>query len=299
MTTATPILAVGSIALDTIETPQAQRRDILGGSATFFGVAAALFAPVRLVGVVGSDYPEEGWRLLKARGIDISDVQRVPGATFRWGGRYSNDLGHRETLFTELGVFKDFRPVLSDENQNSDIVYLGNIHPDLQLAIQAKTSGARWVISDTMNLWIDQNGDELREVLAGTHILLINDEEALQLTGQSELAAATDLLLEAGPRTVVAKQGKAGAMLATGNTRRHVPIYHEARRVDPTGAGDSFAGGFIGHIANHGESNLEEAVIWGTATASYTVEDFGLDGLLRATREGIDERAAAIRKLMD
>ncbi|MEE9162544.1 MAG: sugar kinase, partial [Candidatus Neomarinimicrobiota bacterium] len=171
--TATPILAVGSIALDTIETPQGQRRDILGGSATFFGVAAALFAPVRLVGVVGSDYPEAGWQLLRSRGIDVSDVQRVPGATFRWGGRYTNDLNDRETLFTELGVFENFEPVLSDQNRRSEIVYLGNIQPSLQLAIRAKTPGARRVISDTMNLWINQNAEELNEVLSKTDILLI------------------------------------------------------------------------------------------------------------------------------
>lgn len=297
--TATPILAVGSIALDTIETPQGQRRDILGGSATFFGVAAALFAPVRLVGVVGSDYPEAGWQLFHSRGIDVGDVQRVSGATFRWGGRYTNDLNDRETLFTELGVFENFEPVLSQQNQRSEIVYLGNIQPSLQLAIRANTPGARRVISDTMNLWINEKGEELNEVLGKTDILLINEEEALQLTGQDDGSAATAELLESGPHTVVIKQGQGGSILATGSTRQHIPIYHQANRVDPTGAGDSFAGGFSGHIANHGGADLEEAVITGTAMASYTVEDYGLEGLLKATAEGVEQRSAAIRRMMD
>ncbi|MEE9162433.1 MAG: PfkB family carbohydrate kinase, partial [Candidatus Neomarinimicrobiota bacterium] len=214
-------------------------------------------------------------------------------------GRYTNDLNDRETLFTELGVFENFEPVLSDQNRRSEIVYLGNIQPSLQLAIRAETPDARRVISDTMNLWINQNGEELNEVLSKTDILLINEEEALQLTGQEDWSAATAELLESGPRTVVIKQGQGGSILAKGSSRRHIPIYHEARRVDPTRAGDSFAGGFSGHIASHGGADLEEAVIIGTATASYTVEDYGLEGLLKATPEGVEQRSAAIRRMMD
>ena len=296
---ASPILAVGSIALDTIETPNGKCQEILGGSATFFGVAAALFAPVRLVGVVGSDYPDEGWQLFQSRGIDVTDVQRAEGATFRWGGRYSADLDSRETLFTELGVFENFRPSLTDASRDCRIVYLGNIQPSLQLVICGEMRHDPTVISDTMNLWIDHNLDELKQVLTKSHILLISDEEALQLTGQSEVSLATDRLLQLGPSTVVVKLGRAGAILATGSERTLIPIYHQASRVDPTGAGDSFAGGLIGHLANHDGADLEAAVIMGTAAASYTIEGFGLEGLLRATPAGIRARAETVRKGMD
>ena len=297
--TATPILAVGSIALDTIETPHDQRREILGGSATFFAVAASLFAPVRLVGVVGSDYPEEGWRLLRERGVDVSDVQQVAGSTFRWGGRYPRDFSGRETLFTHLGVFENFQPSISEQNRRTEIIYLGNIQPSLQLAVCGHMTATQRIISDTMNLWIDINRAELKAVLGKTHIFLINDEEAAQLTGHDDLEAAARWLLDAGPSTVVIKLGHRGAFLATDGTHKHIPVYPHARLVDPTGAGDSFAGGFIGHIANHDESHLEEAVIRGAATASFTVEGFGLEGLLRATPEGIEHRMETIRGLID
>lgn len=297
--TTKPILAVGSIALDTIETPQGQRHEILGGSATFFSIASSLFAPVRLVGVVGSDYPEEGWRLFRERGIDVSDVQQVAGSTFRWGGRYSRDLSERETLFTHLGVFENFQPLVSNGNRRTGIIYLGNIQPSLQLAVCEHMTAARRIISDTMNLWIDMNREELEAVLGKTHIFLINDEEASQLTGHDDLEAAAHWLLRAGPSTVVIKRGHKGAFLATDGTHKHIPVYPHSRLVDPTGAGDSFAGGFIGHIANHDESHIEEAVIRGAATASFTVEDFGLEGLLRATPEGVEHRMENIRDLMD
>ena len=297
--TARPILAVGSIALDTIETPQGQRQEILGGSATFFAVASSLFAPVRLVGVVGSDYPEEGWRLFRERGVDVSGVQQIAGSTFRWGGRYSRDLSGRETLFTHLGVFEDFQALVSDKNRLTEIIYLGNIQPSLQLAVCEHMTAARRIISDTMNLWIDMNREELEAVLGKTHIFLINDEEAAQLTGHDDLESAARWLLKAGPSTVVIKLGHRGAFLATDGTHKHIPVYPHARLVDPTGAGDSFAGGFIGHIANHDESHLEEAVIRGTATASFTVEGFGLEGLLRATPEGVEHRMETIRGLID
>jgi len=297
--TARPILAGGSIALDTIETPQGQRQEMLGGSATFFAVASSLFAPVRLVGVVGSDYPEEGWRLFRERGVDVSGVQQIAGSTFRWGGRYSRDLSGRETLFTHLGVFEDFQPLVSDKNRLTEIIYLGNIQPSLQLAVCEHMTAARRIISDTMNLWIDMNREELEAVLGKTHIFLINDEEAAQLTGHDDLESAARWLLKAGPSTVVIKLGHRGAFLATDGTHKHIPVYPHARLVDPTGAGDSFAGGFIGHIANHDEFHLEEAVIRGAATASFTVEGFGLEGLLRATPEGIEHRMETIRGLID
>ena len=287
-------LAVGSIALDTLETDARQQTDILGGSATFFAVAASLFAPVRLVGVVGSDYPEAGWRLFRERNVDVSDVQQVAGRTFRWGGRYSSDFSTRETLFTELGVFERFQPRINPVNRQSGIVYLGNIQPSLQLAVCREMAGAPTVISDTMNLWIDRYPQQLQEVLAKTDIFLINDEEAAQLTGHDDLDSAAGDLLDAGPATVIIKRGREGALLAAGDSRRHVPIFPEAVVVDPTGAGDSFAGGLVGHLARHGLAEMDRAVIVAAATASFTVEGFGLDGLLAATTAGIEQRADII-----
>lgn len=271
----------------------------MGGSATFFAAAASLFAPVRLVGVVGSDYPEEGWQLFRDLGVDVSNVQQADGSTFRWGARYSPQMTSRETLYTHLGVFEDFQPILSEKNRQTEIVYLGNIQPSLQLAICADTPAARHIISDTMNLWIDTHRAELELVLRKTDIFLINDEEARQLTGLDNLDACAHWLLDAGPSAVVIKQGHRGALLATKGQRKHIPIYPHTRVVDPTGAGDSFAGGFISYIARDGESHLEDAVVRGAATASFTVEGFGLEGLLRATSRGIEFRMAAIRELMD
>ena len=296
---AKPILAVGSIALDTIETPFGRQHEILGGSATYFAVAASLFAPVRLVGVVGSDYPEEGWQLFKERDVDIRDVQQKEGPTFRWGGHYSQDLAQRDTLYTELGVFENFQPLISEQNRRTEILYLGNIQPSLQLAICREATGAQHVISDTMNLWIENNREELTEVLQKTNTFLINDEEAVQLTGKEGLAEAARWLLDRGPSAVVIKQGSRGALLARNHHTAHIPVYPHAKVVDPTGAGDSFAGGFIGYIANHGNSNLEEAIASGAAVASFTVEGFGLDGLRKATSEEVHSRRETINGLMD
>lgn len=292
------ILAVGSIALDTLETPLGKRTDTLGGSATFFAVAASLFAPVNLIGVVGTDFPEEGWQLLRDRGVDLSDVQRVDGKTFRWGARYSKDLNHRETLFTELGVFENFQPSVSEKNRKVDLAYLGNIQPSLQLAVCGELPPSSTIVADTMNLWIEVSREELHEVVQKADIFLLNDEEAVQFTGQTDLEDAAESLLRAGPSTVIIKQGKDGALLATGNSRRHIPVYPGAEVVDPTGAGDSFAGGLLGQIANQNESTMEEAVIMAAATASYTVEGLGLEGLLKATPEGIRRRAGAISQRM-
>lgn len=297
--TAKPILAVGSVALDTIETPNDRQSEILGGSATFFVVAASMFAPVRLVGVVGSDYPDEGWRLLRERDVDVSDVQQAAGSTFRWGVRYSDDLSERETVFTHLGVFEGFQPLISKTNLDAEIVYLGNIQPSLQLTVCSQMRQARWIISDTMNLWIENNREELEAVLKMTHILLINDEEAAQLTGQEDLEGAAQWLLAAGPSAVVIKRGHRGAFLATGNVRSHIPIFPDVKLVDPTGAGDSFAGGLVGYLAKHGSSRLTDAVIQGAATASYTVEGFGLEGLVQSTPEGVEDRMRTIHDLMD
>ncbi|MCK4578634.1 MAG: sugar kinase [Candidatus Marinimicrobia bacterium] len=294
-----PILAVGSIALDTIHTASERHTDILGGSATFFAVSAASLAQVRLVGVVGDDYPEEGWRLFRDKGVDVSDVQQVAGRTFRWGGEYSKDFSTRETLFTELGVFEDFEPKINAANRDTPIVYLGNIQPSLQLAVCNRVSDQSRIISDTMNLWIDNNRAELTEVIRRSHIFLINDEEAEEFTGISDPEAGASALLEQGPEIVIIKQGGKGALLATSNGRRHIPVYPDVQVLDPTGAGDSFAGGLLCYLSVHGEGSLLDAVINAAATASFTVEGVGLDGLLKADVGSIRKRADVITALMD
>ncbi len=292
-------LAVGSIALDTLETGAGRKTDLLGGSATFFAMAASLFAPVRLVGVVGTDYPDAGWRLFHEKGIDVSDVAQVAGRTFRWGARYAADFSSRETLFTELGVFEHFKPQISKANQQTPFVYLGNIQPSLQLAVHEAMAGAEIFIADTMNLWIDLFPAELEQVLAKTDIFMLNDEEAVQYTGETDLDAAARALLAAGPDTVIIKQGRAGALLVSEQIHRHIPICPDDGAVDPTGAGDSFAGGFVAHLAVNGIEQIERAVVMATATASFTVEGFGLEGILRATADDVLRRADVLAGLMD
>lgn len=293
-----PILAVGSIALDDLVTANGSRRNILGGSATYFSLAAALFAPVRLVAVVGKDFPESGWELLKSRNIDISNVQVKDGRTFRWGGEYSADFSTRQTLFTELGVFENFHPVISETHLRTPFIFLGNIQPTLQIEVADLIPGAQYIICDTMNLWIDNNVNKLWDVLKKVHIFLLNDEEAVQLTGKEDLDIAADKLLSCGPESVIIKRGSRGALLATGDKRVHIPIYRHVKVVDPTGAGDTFAGGLIGHLAKFGAEQLTEAIITAAAVASFTVSGFGLEGLLTADLTAVEARCNSIRKQM-
>ncbi len=291
-----PILAVGSIALDDLVTANGSRRNILGGSATYFSLAAALFAPVRLVAVVGKDFPESGWELLKSRNIDVSNVQVRAGRTFRWGGEYSADFSTRQTLFTELGVFENFHPAISETHLRTPFIFLGNIQPTLQIEVADLIPGAQYIICDTMNLWIDNNVNKLWDVLKKVHIFLLNDEEAVQLTGKTDLDKAADKLLSCGPESVIIKRGARGALLATGDERVHIPIYRHVKVVDPTGAGDTFAGGLIGHLAKFGADQLTEAIITAAAVASFTVSGFGLEGLLTADVAAVEARCHSIRK---
>ncbi len=296
MNNAKPILVVGSIALDTLETSSGNRSEIFAGSAVYFSVAASLFAPVRMVGVVGDDFPKSCWDILSSRKIDVQNVQIQNGKTFRWGARYSSDYNKRETLFTHLGVFENFCPEISDNHLNTPFIFLGNIQPDLQKQVSDLTPMAEHVICDTMNLWIHRNVDKLWKVLKGVKIFLLNDEEAIQLTGYNDLNLAAEHLLKAGPKIVIIKRGAKGALLTDGNNSTHIPVYPEVDVVDPTGAGDSFAGGLIGHLANHGINKIREAVITGAAMASFTVSGFGLEGLMQATIEKIEKRTEIIRK---
>ena len=298
MSATKPILAVGSIALDSLETIEGNRTEIIGGSSTYFGLAAKLFAPVSLVGVVGEDFPQEGWNLLSNTNIDVKNIQIQPGTTFRWGGRYNNDYSHRETLFTNLGVFEKFQPSILENYKKADFLFLGNIQPDLQLNVASQMESVKTIVCDTMNLWIDLCPDKLWDVIKKVDIFLLNDEEAIQLTGKKNLSEAANQLLQSGPRVVVIKQGANGALLTYDDVSVQIPVFPIKSLIDPTGAGDSFAGGFIGHLVNSGSNDLIEAVITGAAIASFTVSGFGVEGLLEANIDSIQNRKNIIRESM-
>jgi len=295
MTTKKSILAVGSIALDSIETIEGSRTEILGGSSTYFGLAARLFSPVSLVGVVGDDFPQEAWNLYNSKNIDTQNIQIEPGKTFRWSGRYGYDYTTRETLFTKLGVFEKFQPIILDEYLEVEFLFLGNIQPELQLRIASQMKHPTTIVCDTMNLWIDLYPERLWDVIKSVDIFLLNDEEAIQLTHKTDIYDAANQLLERGPDVVVIKQGGNGSLLAYSDIRIQIPVFPIEKLIDPTGAGDSFAGGFIGHLANNGIDELLEAVITGSAVASFTVSGFGIEGLLEANMDTIHKRMDKIR----
>ena len=298
MTATKPILAVGSIALDSLETVEGNRTEIVGGSSTYFGLAAKLFAPVSLVGVVGDDFPQEGWDLLSSTNLDTKNIQTEPGKTFRWGGRYNHDYSSRETLFTDLGVFEKFNPSVLDDYKHADFLFLGNIQPDLQLNVANQMDSVKTIVCDTMNLWIDLCPDKLWDVIKCVDIFLLNDEEAIQLTGKRGLHDAANQLLENGPSVVIIKQGANGALLAYDDIKVPIPVFPIKKLIDPTGAGDSFAGGFIGHLFNNGKQDLIEAVITGSAIASFTVSGFGVEGLLGVEIGSLENRKNIIRSSM-
>ncbi|MFQ6616459.1 MAG: PfkB family carbohydrate kinase [Fidelibacterota bacterium] len=292
------VVAVGSIALDWLEFSDGTKGDILGGSATYFTLAASLFAPVHLVGIVGTDFPSEGMDLLKERAANVDDLQVVEGKTFRWGGRYHEDWETRTTLYTELGVFEGFRPRLSPVNRQAPFVFLGNIQPSLQLEVLAQAENPdRTVICDTMNLWINTAREDLDRVLGQIDILLINDEEAGLLSGVSEIAESARKIMDMGPAVVVVKRGGKGSTLMGRKESFEVGAYGVSRVVDPTGAGDSFAGGLVGTLAGGG--SLREALVAGSAVASFCVERFGIEGLKTLTLEDVKERMETIGRSSD
>ena len=292
------ILAVGSIAIDTLQTPNGNRENILGGSATYFAMAASLFAPVKLVGVVGNDYPETGWQLFKSRNINMDNVQVDNGKTFRWGGKYNHDYSMRETLFTKLGVFESFSPVIQQADCHVPLIFLGNIHPSLQLDVAHRAVSAEYIVSDTMNLWIDLCPEILKEVLGMSSIFLLNHEEALQLTGVKDIPLAAAKLRDSGPDIIIIKMGSEGAYMSFEDRAYYFPVFPVKKVIDPTGAGDSFAGGFMGYLAQTIKPDFIEAVLTGSAMASYSVENFGPESLLHVTKENLDERIAVIKSRM-
>ena len=286
---AKPILTVGSIAIDWLELPDGRKGEVIGGSATYFTMSAGRFAPVHVVGVVGSDFPQQGMDIYHEYAANTVDLQTKDGNTFRWGGRYHSDWERRTTLYTELGVFESFSPRLSTENRGCPFVCLGNIQPALQLSVLNQLGDREsLVICDTMNLWIETTRDDLLQVLRKTDILLLNENEARLLTGVFEIVDAANQIRSMGPDTVVVKQGSSGATLVDDSGAVHAGVYSIERIVDPTGAGDCFAGGFVAALAS-GKS-MKSALVAGSATASFCVEGFGTEGMLNLTEETLQKR---------
>jgi sugar/nucleoside kinase (ribokinase family) len=294
------IVVVGSVAYDTVITPYGRAEDTLGGAATFFSVAASYFCPVQVVGVVGDDFSDDDVAVFRARGIDTQGIARRPGASFRWGGEYSWNLNERETLFTELNVFEEFDPELPPSYRSASHVFLANIAPELQLSVLDQVESPRLIALDTMNYWIEGSRDALVKVLARVDILVINDEEARQLADEYNLVKAAELIMEMGPTAVVIKRGEHGAVAFLGNEVFTVPGFPLRDLADPTGAGDTFAGGFMGHLARsgeHGPEALRRAIVAGSVMASFCVEAFSLDGIRDLDEERIAARYRAFQSL--
>ncbi|MEO2199045.1 MAG: PfkB family carbohydrate kinase [bacterium] len=295
-----PILTVGSVAFDSIKTPFGERSRVVGGAATFFSVAASFFTDVRMVAVVGEDFADEQMQVFGGRRIDLTGLQRVPGETFRWKGEYNFDLNSRETIYTHLNVFDQFRPVLPESYRATPFVFLANIHPGLQLEVLDQVQAPRFVAADTMNFWIDGTPDELRAVLGRVDALVINDEEARQLSGEANLVKAARVIRNMGPRLLIIKRGEYGVLMTRDEAFFAAPAMPLEDVSDPTGAGDTFAGGFMGYLASADDitdAAVSRAIIAGSAMASFAVEDFGLDRLLSLTQDDVRRRFDAFKRL--
>ncbi len=294
------LVVVGSVALDDIEAPAGSAKSVLGGAASYCSVAASYFTKTRAVGVTGDDFPQEHLDFLASRGVDLAGVTRAKGRTFRWGGRYHASLNQRDTLFTELGVFEQFDPVLPKAWLDSEWVFLANIQPGLQRNVLEQVRAPRFSAMDTMNFWIEGARAELEKTLAKVGGLVINDDEARQLTGQSNLVRAADAIRALGPGIVIVKRGEHGALLFDEEGVFAAPAFPLREVQDPTGAGDSFAGGLMGALAAGGRLDadaLRRGVIYGSVLASFCVERFGLDRFRTLTRAEIDERFELFRRL--
>lgn len=296
-----PLLVVGSVAFDSIESPHGKVERTLGGAATYFSVAASFFTRVNLVGIVGHDFSEKDAAIFKGRRIDIRGLERAPGKTFIWAGRYSENLNERVTLATELNVFGEFRPRLPEAYRASRYVFLANIDPTLQRAVLQQMRRAPHLVGlDTMNYWIERAPGELRETLRRAHILMINDAETRQLSNEHNLLRAARHIFKLGPRTLVVKRGEYGAMMVDRRGVFCVPAFPLEEAQDPTGAGDSFAGGFMGYIASRGttdDATLRRAMVYGSVMGSFAVERFGLERLRRLKGAEIAQRARHFARL--
>lgn len=295
------LLVVGSVAFDAIETPHGKVDRTLGGAASYFSLAASHFSPVRLVGIVGEDFLKKDEAAFLGRRIDLAGLERVPGKSFFWAGKYNQNMNERTTLITELNVFADFNPTLPASYRNSPYIFLGNIDPTLQRSVLKQVSCKPKAVGlDTMNYWIERTSAELTETLKHIQILMINDDETRQLSGEHNLFRAAKRIFKMGPRTLVIKRGEHGAILVHNDFVFSVPAYPLEEVQDPTGAGDSFAGGFMGYLASAGKVNdrtLRNAMVYGSVLGSFAVERFGVDRLLKLKRAEIHSRARRFSKL--
>jgi len=294
------LLVVGSVALDSIFTPFGETADALGGSAVYFSVAGSILHPVQVVGVVGGDYPVHELESLTKRGIDWSGVERAEGESFRWKGKYSYDLQSRETLETRLGVFAQFQPKIPEGFRAAEYVFLGNIDPELQVGVLDQVKRPKLVVCDTMNYWIQGKREALLELLARVDLLMVNDSEARELSGDWNIHRAGRWILRHGPSRVVIKQGEYGALLIEATRTFYVPAFPLESVFDPTGAGDAFAGGFMAYLARTGslsEDNIRRAMVYGAAMGSYAVEQFGIRAFERLTLADVESRVRAFQDL--
>jgi sugar/nucleoside kinase (ribokinase family) len=294
------ILCVGSVALDTLETPFGKAERVLGGSAVYFSAAATVFSPVQVVGVVGDDYPLRELDFLAERGADLSGIEQAEGESFFWSGRYHYDLNTRDTLETRLGVFADFEPKIPDAFTDARFVFLGNIDPELQHDVLDQVDAPEVVACDTMNYWIEGSRDALLALLGRVRILMVNDEEARQLAGEANLLRAARWVQERGPEIVIVKKGEHGAILFGDEWLFYVPGFPLEEVFDPTGAGDAFAGGFMGHLARAGSlepADLRRAMVYGSALGSYACERFGVDRLKELPPADVHTRVEEFRRI--
>lgn len=298
-----PLLVVGSVALDSVETPKQTRENVMGGSAAYFSYAASYFSSVRIVGIVGEDWPHEHTALLASRGIDTEGLHVIPGGkTFRWRGKYQPNMNDRDTLEVHLNVFENFEPVLPDNYRQCKYVFLANGPPLTQLKVLEQLPGARLTVADTMDLWINIQTDELKALLRRIDGLVLNDSEAKLLTDDENIVRAGHRVREMGPKFVVIKKGEHGALFFSEHETYVLPAFPTEQVIDPTGAGDSFAGGMMGYLAEKDRfdpTTLKTAMAYGILVASFTVEDFSLDRLKKIDRPDIDQRMEEYRKMLN
>jgi len=295
------ILVIGSVALDTIASPSGYSKEILGGSATYFSISASFFAPVNLVATVGADFPERHKKTIKSFGVDLKGLEVKEGKTFRWEGSYVKDMNCAETIKTQLNVFADFKPCLPKGYENSKYIFLANIDPDLQIFILKRFAGKRFIGCDSMNHWIKNKNKSLKNMIKKTSIIFLNDLEAKMLSGESNMLKAGKHLLSLGPQFAVVKRGEYGAILFSKNFISMTPAYLLEEVKDPTGAGDTFAGGFMGHLAKTdkiNEKNMKNALLWGSVMASFTVQDFSINRFLNVSGKDIEERYRSFERLI-
>jgi sugar/nucleoside kinase (ribokinase family) len=296
------ILVVGSVAYDSVQTPKGQRDNILGGSANYFSLAASMYSTVRVVGVVGDDYKQEHKQMLLDRKVDLSGLQQVPGKTFRWEGKYEKDMNTAITLGTHLNVFETFRPHIPDSYTNSPYVFLANIDPVLQLQVLEQVKSPRWVGADTMNYWIQSKKKDLLKILERIDVLLINESELRELTNSYNTISSAKKVLQMGPKAIVIKRGEYGFVLLSENQFFILPAFPVDELADPTGAGDTFAGGFFGYLSRLNQppsrSDLKQACVHGCLLASFTVQDFGVEGIKDLKWADVDKRLSEYQKII-